>query len=304
MIRLAEMVLPGHPDKFCDQVADAVVAECLRIDPDAYCQVEVGVWSDRVWLTGATCTRRPLARDLTELVVGVGLAIGYRPGNHIDATRYRVEDAVCRQTGDPTPWTHQVNDQCVVVGWAGYDERTRWMPPEQFLADALRLGLVESYQQGALRGCGPDGKLMVRLRENGEDWHLEHLLVSLQQPRDASFTWVCEGIAAVLRSVYERTRSADPRWRAPWDQVELLLNPNGPLVQAGSDGDNGQTGRKLVMDFYGPRVPLGGGALSGKHPTHIDRLASKEHRKRKRVRRPPRSRRAGCFVAGRAGARA
>ena len=44
----------------------------------------------------------------------------------------------------------------------------------------------------------------------------------------------------------------------------------GPLFEAGSDGDNGQTGRKLVMDFYGPRVPIGGGALSGRHLTHID----------------------------------
>ena len=53
-----------------------------------------------------------------------------------------------------------------------------------------------------------------------------------------------------------------------------MVNPNGPLVEAGSDGDNGQTGRKLVMDFYGPRVPIGGGALSGKHLTHIDRIGA------------------------------
>jgi S-adenosylmethionine synthetase len=31
--------------------------------------------------------------------------------------------------------------------------------------------------------------------------------------------------------------------------------------------DNGQTGRKLVMDFDGPRIPVGGGALSGKQLT-------------------------------------
>ena len=43
-----------------------------------------------------------------------------------------------------------------------------------------------------------------------------------------------------------------------------MLNPNGPLLNGGSDGDNGQTGRKLVMDYYGPRVPIGGGALYGK----------------------------------------
>jgi S-adenosylmethionine synthetase len=28
------------------------------------------------------------------------------------------------------------------------------------------------------------------------------------------------------------------------------------------------------MDFYGPRVPQGGGALSGKHLSHIDRIGS------------------------------
>ena len=28
------------------------------------------------------------------------------------------------------------------------------------------------------------------------------------------------------------------------------------------------------MDFYGPRVPIGGGALSGKHLIHIDRIGA------------------------------
>ena len=54
-----------------------------------------------------------------------------------------------------------------------------------------------------------------------------------------------------------------------------MLNPNGPLLNGGSDGDNGQTGRKLVMDYYGPRVPLGGGALYGKDPTHVDRVGAR-----------------------------
>jgi S-adenosylmethionine synthetase len=57
--------------------------------------------------------------------------------------------------------------------------------------------------------------------------------------------------------------------------VELLVNPNGPLSNAGSRKDNGQTGRKLVMDYYGPRVPIGGGAIYGKHPTHVDRFGAR-----------------------------
>ncbi|ACG75167.1 S-adenosylmethionine synthetase-like protein [Anaeromyxobacter sp. K] len=52
-----------------------------------------------------------------------------------------------------------------------------------------------------------------------------------------------------------------------------MVNPNGRLLNGGNDGDNGQTGRKLVMDYYGPHVTIGGGALCGKHLTHIDRSA-------------------------------
>ena len=41
MIRISEMVLAGHPDKFCDQVADAVISEAMEIDLDADGQVEI-----------------------------------------------------------------------------------------------------------------------------------------------------------------------------------------------------------------------------------------------------------------------
>ena len=61
--------------------------------------------------------------------------------------------------------------------------------------------------------------------------------------------------------------------RASFEDIEVLINPNGPLLNGGSLGDNGQTGRKLVVDYYGPRVPIGGGALSGKDLSHIDRAA-------------------------------
>ena len=56
------------------------------------------------------------------------------------------------------------------------------------------------------------------------------------------------------------------------------MNPNGPLLNGGSRRDNGQTGRKLVMDYYGPRVPLGGGAIYGKDPMHVDRFGARKAR--------------------------
>ncbi len=117
--------------------------------------------------------------------------------------------------------------------------------------------------RGRLKGQGPDGKLIVRVREEGERWMLEHVLVTLQQRPETAFLELCIGIAGTLEEAYRRIRRADRRWCAPWEEVELMLNPNGPLLNGGSDGDNGQTGRKLVMDYYGPRVPIGGGALYG-----------------------------------------
>jgi S-adenosylmethionine synthetase len=269
------MVLPGHPDKFCDQIADEVVAECVAVDPEAYAQIEVGAWSDQVWLSGGLCTRTPLPADLEAIVRRVGTRIGYAGGNWIDAARYQVQCTVCVEVGDPRRWSAAVNDQSIVVGWAGYDARTRFLPPEHFLAHALREALTTACRGGrALEGQGPDGKLLVRLREMEGDWRLEHVLVTIQHRADSELLEVCRAVERVLRSAYEEVRAADPRWRARWDEVETMVNPNGPLLNGGSDGDNGQTGRKLVMDFYGPRVPIGGGALSGKHLTHVDRIGA------------------------------
>jgi S-adenosylmethionine synthetase, C-terminal domain len=73
---------------------------------------------------------------------------------------------------------------------------------------------------------------------------------------------------------YAPVRANDRRWTTPFDDIELQINPNGVLLNGGSDGDNGQTGRKLVVDYYGPRVAIGGGALSGKDLSHIDRAGA------------------------------
>jgi S-adenosylmethionine synthetase len=86
--------------------------------------------------------------------------------------------------------------------------------------------------------------------------------VTIQQTASTAAMDIVAATIGVLRHTYSRLQDRDRRWRSDWRDVAVMVNPNGPLVEAGSDGDNGQTGRKLVMDFYGPRVPIGGGALS------------------------------------------
>jgi len=274
MIRISEMVLAGHPDKLCDQVADAFIAEAMKIDLDAYGQVEVAAWSCQMWLSGGVCTRSPIPATTREIVVAAGYAIGCNENNHIDAKQYKLTDRVCRVVGEPGTWTNKVNDQTVIIGWAGYDRKTRYLPPEHFAAHVFREALTESCLSGCLKGQGPDGKLVVRMKEESRGWQIEHILVTLQQMEHTPFADICAGIETTLSEAYEKMRAADRRWVTPWDDIQLMINPNGPLVEAGSNGDNGQTGRKLVMDYYGPRIPIGGGALSGKHLSHIDRVGA------------------------------
>ena len=158
-----------------------------------------------------------------------------------------------------------------------------YLPPEHFLGHQFRRTLDQSCREGRLsrlpvenvyRRAGSDGKLLLRLQENPDRWVLEEVVVTLQQPAEAHSLDLVARIDQELGDTYRRLQAADPRWGADWSEVHLLVNPNGPMVNAGSDADNGQTGRKLVMDYYGPRVPIGGGALCGKDLRHIDRAGA------------------------------
>jgi S-adenosylmethionine synthetase len=55
---------------------------------------------------------------------------------------------------------------------------------------------------------------------------------------------------------------------------EIHCNPAGPWNIGGFTADAGLTGRKLAVDNYGPRIPIGGGAFSGKDSTKVDRSAA------------------------------
>jgi S-adenosylmethionine synthetase len=63
------------------------------------------------------------------------------------------------------------------------------------------------------------------------------------------------------------------------DGVVIHTNPAGDWNQGGFDADTGLTGRKIAVDSYGPRIPVGGGAFSGKDATKVDRSAAYMGRK-------------------------
>jgi S-adenosylmethionine synthetase len=56
--------------------------------------------------------------------------------------------------------------------------------------------------------------------------------------------------------------------------ADVTINGAGDFAVGGPEGDNGLSGKKLVADMYGPRVPIGGGALSGKDFFKADRAGA------------------------------
>lgn len=274
MKRYSEVVLNGHPDKFSDLLADRLIRAIYAQEPVAYAQIEVSVWSDLIFLTGAVASHQKINLDVQAIIHALGLEIGYTPSNHIDVMQYRIMNHICFAQHDPGDWTKFVNDQSIVVGYAGYDSKTHYLPPEHYLCWYLREQVIDAMNNGLLHGHGPDGKLLITLTETLNGWQIDQILLTLQHSKSVPFVDFTEMACETLKKAYAALQENDARWLGAWKDIRVFINPNGPLLIAGSDGDNGQTGRKLVMDYYGPRIPIGGGALYGKDLTHIDRLGA------------------------------
>ena len=55
----SESVSEGHPDKVCDQISDAVLDECLKVDPNAHVACEVFATGNTVLVGGEiTCKEK------------------------------------------------------------------------------------------------------------------------------------------------------------------------------------------------------------------------------------------------------
>ena len=82
-------------------------------------------------------------------------------------------------------------------------------------------------------------------------------------------------VASFQNSTKEKLKEVVDEWlQYHTDDVEIHINPAGDWDMGGFDADAGVTGRKLVVDNYGPRVPIGGGAFSGKDSSKVDRSAA------------------------------
>ena len=136
-------------------------------------------------------------------------------------------------------------DQGIMKGYAT-SETNVYLPLEYNLARNLCQKIFEIYPY--------DGKTQVTI-ENGK---ITTVVASFQNTKN-------DALLELVKNII----SAD----------EYLINPAGEWNQGGFDADTGLSGRKLIVDNYGPEITIGGGSFSGKDYTKVDRSGAYMARK-------------------------
>lgn len=271
----AESVTEGHPDKVADFIADSILDAHLAGDPDSRVACEVMCKGGRVLLAGeitsaATVDHAAVVRDAVRTI---GYTDPDEPFNadalHVDSWLTPQAPEIARAvagagSGSSGPGA---GDQGIMVGYAT-DETPELMPLPVVLAHRLAATLADDRRSGRVAWLRPDGKTQVSVAyEDGEPAAVSAVVVSAQHTADVDQ----ETIAAYVRDEL-LPRVLGDWYRAP--HIDLAVNPSGSFVQGGPSADCGLTGRKIVVDTYGPVVRHGGGSFSGKDATKVDRSAA------------------------------
>lgn len=275
IIHSAEFVFPGHPDKLSDAIADALVQEAGRQEKRALVGVEVAVHRSSVFVTGRIGCDGASDIDVVGLVREVYRTAGYGGDWSPVPDEIEVRCDLCLgplEEGE-AEFRGLADDQSICTGYAIAIPETNWLPVEHWLANRLgrRLAMLR-VDESDLR-LGPDGKVIVVIEEKGNEYRLDAFSCSLQQMEGGGDIALHRKVRETLAEELHRLAADFGRFSSTVPE-RLSVNGAGSFEVGGPEGDNGLSGKKLVVDAYGPRVPIGGGALSGKDFFKVDRAGA------------------------------
>ena len=263
----AESVRAGHPDKFCDQIADAILDAHLAHDPAARVAVEVFATEGKMIIGGEITSKAEV--DCGEIVAEVINHIGYSMRDLSDDPKgeLKLEVRIHKQSPDIAAAVDKkqnigAGDQGIMVGYAT-DETHECMPLPVMLAHRICRRLDELKPRCPWMGA--DGKAQVTVAyENDKPVAITALVISIQHGAEIDRKSIKRfvGKEVLSKVIPSELLKAD---------TKILINPSGAFVLGGPAADTGLTGRKLAVDQYGPVAHIGGGALSGKDATKVDR---------------------------------
>jgi S-adenosylmethionine synthetase len=264
----SESVTEGHPDKLCDQIADAIMDSIILEDPEARTAIEVTAADGLIHVFGETSTEKRI--DYKRVIKDVIYDIGYRADElSTDGEFYRTLIAINTQSPDIAMGVDKkeigAGDQGMMFGYAT-DETPEFMPMPLVLSHRLCMKLAEARKSGLLPYLKPDGKAQVSLGY-GKDHRpvsIEAIVVSTQHAESVDIEKLREDVTKhiILKVISHELLTG---------RTKVMINPTGRFVFGGPAADSGLTGRKIIVDTYGSKGRHGGGAFSGKDPTKVDR---------------------------------
>lgn len=241
MFKTAEAVSPSHPDKIADRISDAILDACLEQDPDSRVAIETMGGHGIITVTGELTTKAYVnIRDIVKSIVG---------------DKYGVQVNIVQQSPEIANGVDDggAGDQGIMIGYACNDNDAL-IPQELYLARSLCRFIYEKYPE--------DGKTQITINDNKEIVSVVASFCNVQnnELRDCVKEWLTNA-------------------KLGQDEPSIYCNPAGDWNIGGFEADTGLTGRKLMVDNYGPQIPIGGGAFSGKDATKVDRSAAYMARK-------------------------
>ena len=251
--KFSEYVSPGHPDKVADYISEYILDRVIEKDPNARYAVEVMIKGNMVHLAGEVTASEFFGyNQMKQFVKEAIREIGYTEEYHkwwygavINPEEIEVQVDITAQSPEigQGVTNNGWGDQGIFFGYADPDEE--YMTPR---SHSLAKDLCHKlYTQAKDKGCGGiDIKTEIILDEDG---NIEKLISAVPCRDEDEYQRVWDSIEDWCNEV-----GADKPY------PEIILNGTGNYTMHGPVADCGITGRKLVVDFYGGELHVGGGS--------------------------------------------